>query len=81
MNTKVKSVLLLLLAALCIYGIRLSCLEVEQGDFYFWGESPNPPREWLLFLGGPCSLILLWVLGWTLGQLLKWLVARHYGLD
>jgi hypothetical protein len=81
MNAKVKSVLLLLLAALCIYGIHLSLLEVQQEDFYIWGESSNPPREWLLFLSAPCSFVLLWVFGWTLGQLLKWLVARHYGLE
>jgi hypothetical protein len=81
MNAKVKSVLLLLLAALCIYGIHLSLLEVRQEDFYIWGESPNPPHVWLLFLSAPCSFVLLWIFIWTLGQLLRWLVARRYGLE
>ena len=81
MKTVVKSVLVLLLTALCFYGIHLSFLEVAQEDFYLWSESPNPPRPWLLLLSGPCSLILLWVFGWTAGQFLRWLVVRHYGLD
>jgi len=81
MNTKIKAVFFFLLTGFCIYGIHLSVLEIRQGDLYIWGLSPNPPREWLLFLGGPCILILLCIFGWASGQLLKWIVARHYGLD
>ena len=80
MKLRTKLILLGLLSLACLYCLRASFLEVEAGDYWSWGESDTPPRPWVIMLGLPCMLILLWSVGWAFGLVMKFMVARHYGL-
>jgi hypothetical protein len=81
MNDKLKALLLLVLSLACLIGIRASCLEITAEDYFVWGLSTTPPREWIIFLGALCLFILPWSLGWTIVLMLRGLIARHYDLS
>jgi len=77
MKTKTKAALFLLLTLACLYGIRLSYLEVQNGDFWFWGITATPPRMWPMSLGALGLYVLPCSAGWTFVQTLRWLKERR----
>jgi hypothetical protein len=67
MKNQTKLLLLFSLSLACLCCIRAASHEVAVSDYWIWGESAVPPRDWVILCGGFCEIILFWSVGWTCG--------------
>jgi hypothetical protein len=77
MNQKLKFVLSLTLTSLCIVGIYLGFVEVQNSDLFVWGERTIPPRPWIFGAAGIGMILLPWSAGWTVVYLLRLIYPRR----